>query len=157
MIYQLVYSSVPAKKTMQSHLYMILRHARLKNELRGVTGVLAFVDNVFIQVLEGEKKDVMNTFEKIRKDARHTNIKILLEGEVDNRTFPNWEMAYACPGERDMANWRGLYNATTIQEILINLQNTIDMAPKFFAEVLRTVAQTKQEFDPIPYKPTFSI
>ena len=49
---------------MQSHLHIILRHARQKNKLRNVTGLLVFVDNTFLQVLEGEETDVKNVFDK---------------------------------------------------------------------------------------------
>ena len=66
MLYQLFYSSISARKMMKSHLYMILRQARLNNELSNVTGLLVFVDGLFLQVLEGEESAVKNIFENIR-------------------------------------------------------------------------------------------
>ena len=104
MSYQLVYSSSPAKKMMQSHLYIILRNARLKNKRSNITGLLVFTDGIFLQVLEGEENIVKTIFETIQSDTRHQDITILFEGYVGDRAFPNWEMAYSSPSARDMAN-----------------------------------------------------
>lgn len=132
---------------MQSHLYIILRNARLKNKRSNVTGLLVFTDGIFLQVLEGEEKIVKTVFETIQSDTRHQDINILFEGYVGDRAFPNWEMAYASPSAREMANWGGLDNATTIQAILSNMKSKPDMAPKFFAAVIHNIANTKQEAD----------
>lgn len=147
MSYQLVYSSSPAKKMMQSHLYIILRNARLKNKRSNITGLLVFTDGIFLQVLEGEENIVKTIFETIQSDTRHQDITILFEGYVGDRAFPNWEMAYSSPSARDMANWSGLDNATTIQAILSNMKSKPDMAPKLFAAVIHNIANTKQEAD----------
>ena len=63
MLYQLVYSSKAINKMILSHLIGILRKARINNKLSDVTGLLVFVDGMFLQVLEGEEgkvKDLMN-------------------------------------------------------------------------------------------------
>lgn len=145
MPYQLVYSSSPAKKMMQSNLYIILRNARLKNKRANVTGLLVLTDGSFLQVLEGEENIVKTIFEKIQLDTRHQDITILSEGNVENRAFPNWEMAYASPSARDMANWSGLDNATTIQAILSNMKSRPDLAPKLFEALMNNIATTNQE------------
>lgn len=147
MPYQLVYSSSPAKKMLQSHLYIILRNARLKNKRANITGLLVFTDGIFLQVLEGDENAVRTIFQKIQSDTRHQNITTLFEGHVADRAFPNWEMAYASPSARDMANWSGLDNATTIQAILSSMKSKPDLAPKIFAAVIKNIAETKQEAD----------
>ena len=145
MLYQLVYSSVPAGRMMKSHLYMILRQARLNNKLSNVTGLLVFVDGMFLQVLEGEESAVKNIFEKIKSDKRHSHISILFESNVEERAFPNWEMAYASPSARDLATWSGLNNTTTIQETILNIEKNKNLAPKILIELLDNIDKTEQD------------
>lgn len=125
MLYQLVYSSSPEKKMMKSHLYIILRLARMKNKLSNLTGMLVFVENMFFQVLEGEQADVKAVFERIKVDPRHKDIEILLERNIDTRTFSDWEMAYASPSTSDLAAWSGFHNTTTIQDIMSKIKDDV--------------------------------
>jgi hypothetical protein len=121
--YQMVYSSLAGKKMLKSDLYIILRQARHNNKISGVTGLLVYTDRHFFQVLEGNKEVVSVLFEKISSDKRHSNIRILYESEVDGRSFPNWEMAYATPSARELANWAGLKNATTLEDTLNSMES----------------------------------
>lgn len=150
MPYQLVYSSAPTKKMMKSHLYMILRQSRINNKLNNVTGLLIFVDDLFFQVLEGEEITVKNIFERIKKDKRHQNINILFEGNVKERAFPKWEMAYASPSSKEIAAWAGLHNTTTIQEIILNMGKKPDLFPKIFVELLADIEKSDQELNDTP-------
>ena len=121
--YQIVYSSLASKKMLKSDLYIILRKARHNNKMRSVTGLLVYIEQSFFQVLEGDKKLVSELFKKISSDERHTNIRILYEGEIDKRSFPNWEMAYATLSARELANWAGLKNTTTLENIFESMQS----------------------------------
>jgi len=145
MPYQLVYSSVPTKRMMKSHLYMILRQSRINNKLDNVTGLLVFVDGMFLQVLEGEEDTVKTIFERIKNDKRHQNIAILFEGNVKERAFPKWEMAYASPSAKEIAAWSGLHNTTTIQDTLLTIAAQPDLVPKIFVELLESIEKTEQD------------
>ena len=145
MLHQLVYSSAPAQKFMQSHLHMILRHARQNNKLRNVTGLLVFVDDTFLQVLEGEETEVKNVFDKIKSDHRHNDIKVLSDSPIQTRAFENWEMAYATPSARDMANWAGLHNTTTIEKVFEHITQNPNLVSGIFSNLLQSVSRTKQE------------
>ena len=129
---------------MKSHLYMILRQARLNNKLSNVTGLLVFVDGMFLQVLEGEESTVKNIFETIKNDKRHSHINIWFESNVKDRAFPNWEMAYASPSARDLATWSGLNNTTTIQETISSIEKNKNLAPKILIELLGNIQNTEQ-------------
>jgi hypothetical protein len=145
MLHQLVYSSAPAQNFMQSHLHMILRHARQKNKLRNVTGLLVFVDNTFLQVLEGEETEVKNVFDKIKSDHRHKDIKLLSDSPIQTRAFENWEMAYATTTAKEMANWAGLHNTTTVKKVLEHITQNPDLASGMFSNLLQSVSRSKQE------------
>ena len=43
-------------------------------------------------MLEGPKKKVSKVFEKIKQDDRHLEVKVLSEGTIKERLFPNWAM-----------------------------------------------------------------
>lgn len=46
----------------------------------------------FVQVLEGPRERVLETFQRISKDPRHSNVHVALEGEVEARRFGDWAM-----------------------------------------------------------------
>jgi hypothetical protein len=130
--YQLIYSSSAGKKMLKSDLYMILRKARMNNESKNITGLLVYSDMSFLQILEGEKEVVTQLFETISKDNRHADIKILHEGNVDQRIFSSWAMAYSAPSSKELATWAGLHSTTSVPETL----NRLMSEPKRISNVL---------------------
>jgi hypothetical protein len=122
-VHQLIYSSSPSKKVLKSHLYIILRQARKNNKINGVTGLLIYSGRHFFQILEGEKKVVSELFQRISSDKRHSGIQILCENDVDFRSFPSWEMAYATPSAKELATWSGLQSTTTVEATISSLKS----------------------------------
>jgi hypothetical protein len=59
----------------------------------GVTGLLVGVEGWFLQALEGARRDVSATFERIAKDPRHDALEIITAGPVDARLFGRWSMS----------------------------------------------------------------
>jgi hypothetical protein len=72
----------------------ILATARVSNKKAHVTGALAFNEIGFAQVLEGVDSDVMPIFERIRRDPRHGDLRVLSRMQSARRVFPYWSMAY---------------------------------------------------------------
>ena len=66
-IYQIVYSSQATSPMSLSDLEEMLVDARTENEKRSITGALIYVDDVFIQVLEGKKDTVLSLMQKIER------------------------------------------------------------------------------------------
>lgn len=73
----------------------ILVHARTYNHNHGITGMLAFNSNYFLQCLEGARTPVNDLYATITQDPRHQNIVILDYDEIAARAFPQWAMGYA--------------------------------------------------------------
>lgn len=96
----LAYTSVAAVGFQENELTDILQWSRKYNSNVGITGVLLYVRDSFIQVLEGEKKDVESLFEHIQQDPRHTNVTLLLNRTIIKRLFPDWAMGYTTINER---------------------------------------------------------
>jgi hypothetical protein len=78
----------------ESVLADILQSAVRHNQHNGVTGMLLYAEGNFLQVIEGEPAAVQETFERIRKDARHRNVTVLLEEPLSERHFSQWSMGY---------------------------------------------------------------
>jgi len=136
-VYQIVYTSIASKKMFKSDLYTILRQARNNNNSNGVTGMLAYTEQNFFQVIEGNKEVVSELFTKIHNDNRHHDARILYENEVYMRSFANWEMAYVSLSARELANWAGLGSATTIEDTLNKLQSEKDLVTELVENFLK--------------------
>ena len=70
---------------------------------RGVTGLLCYSGDVFIQVLEGGRDGVCDLFNEIVRDDRHTNVRILLFDEIAARKFGGWTMGQVNVGRLNPA------------------------------------------------------
>lgn len=138
MLYQVIYSSVASAVMPKSKLYRILTEARSSNQRNEITGVLVFAEGRFLQVVEGEKESVANIMMRISLDPRHEDVRILHEGIIESRSFPNWLMAYLTSNAKELANWAGLRNTATLEEVLTELQSS----PSGQAELLRHFIET---------------
>jgi hypothetical protein len=71
----------------------IVARASSNNRLRGVTGLLLFHRGWFLQVLEGPLEAVDDTFDRIRRDDRHTDIRTVADLPIAARAFGDWTMS----------------------------------------------------------------
>lgn len=90
----IVYMSFSSKSLSEADLNGFLARIRRKNQVQGITGLLLYNDEAFIQVIEGEKGIIDHVFKLISKDARHSNIVKLLEEPIEKRAFPDWSMGF---------------------------------------------------------------
>ena len=70
----------------------IHQQAKRNNAINNVTGVLLTTDKHFMQLLEGEPLQVEQTYQSIRQDSRHTNVRLIFSRNTTQRQFPNWHM-----------------------------------------------------------------
>ena len=84
-------------------LSQMMSVAKRNNQAVGITGALIFDELWFIQVLEGDRAPVWNTFQRIADDARHSHVILVEMREVPNRIFGNWWMGLMTRNERTQA------------------------------------------------------
>lgn len=72
----------------------ILLRSIHQNRMSAITGFLAIGEGRFLQLLEGPVAEVKATFERIRRDRRHTDLVIIAQGAADQRMFRDWNMAH---------------------------------------------------------------
>ena len=102
----------------ESVLADIVKTAKEANPKRGITGVLFFDRDRFVQVIEGEKTALNDLLELIKADPRHDDIEVIFDGEEDHQEFTEWNMdAFKLHGasqfddEEVLKNFRKIYQA----------------------------------------------
>lgn len=92
MLVRCAYASRSVETVTKQLLGSILEVSRKRNHEKGVTGFLCISGDVFIQVLEGGRDAISELFIKIANDPRHTNVRLLIYEEIQQRKFGNWSM-----------------------------------------------------------------
>ena len=87
------------------HLEQILGVAIVNNPRLGIGGALFLNPRTLqvVQTLEGVEAHVRPLYEKIAKDRRHTDCKILSEVRAKERTYEQWGML-----QGDLQDWSAL-------------------------------------------------
>ena len=88
---QLIYASRPFGFD-EGTLAAILVVARRCNERDGITGALICRGDLYLQLLEGPEEKVDATYQGIKRDRRHVEVKLLSRRNVTERLFPGWAM-----------------------------------------------------------------
>jgi len=141
MSYQIIYSSQATNSMSSASLEQILKDARTGNKKRDITGVLVYFEDVFVQILEGEKDAVCELMVSIARDSRHHSLKIFYEAEVEKRAFESWSMAYLSPTAEELSNWTGLEGAETIDNLLAHLYREPDRVPRILISLVEALAE----------------
>ncbi len=140
MFYQLIYSSRATQDFWPDDLFRLVETSRRKNALRAVTGMLLFREGQFLQLLEGPEREVKSVYEIVKRDPRHTDLKIVLTEEVAERQFPQWTMGF----ERLDEAWSVPRAWTTILEDGLNSASMAEN-PSRAKDLLLTFQHTLHE------------
>lgn len=77
-----------------SGIESLLLSAQRHNIRAGISGMLAFNGEYFLQVLEGGRTEVNRLYQRISTDPRHEELYLLHMEEISERLFADWSMAY---------------------------------------------------------------
>ncbi|KTR96114.1 hypothetical protein NS220_03295 [Microbacterium testaceum] len=88
------YSSTAASDFGERELDELLASSRAANLSRDLSGMLLFRGNRFLQVLEGPESLVRELIDRIRRDPRHRDMRVLVDEEIEQRRFADWTMGY---------------------------------------------------------------
>lgn len=92
MLVRLLYASRLAEGAGAEVVESILSQSRAKNPAHGITGVLCYAGDVFMQVLEGGRAPVNALYNRIARDERHREVMLLHYEEIAERRFGSWTM-----------------------------------------------------------------
>jgi hypothetical protein len=109
----LVYLSNAAYGFTEQDLKDILSVSRANNSKIGLSGVLIYCDGNILQVLEGPEEHVMNLYNKIEKDPRHTGLIMLQNREITVRSFDEWSMGFRSSSKGEFEEIEGYLDLRT--------------------------------------------
>jgi hypothetical protein len=105
---QTAYVSVAAESMSQEALLSLLQQCLENNEASGVTGMLLYGNETFLQVLEGDEAVVDDVIAKIRQDPRHTRIQFLYRRPLAARQYADWSMGFKLVSAQQLTGISGL-------------------------------------------------
>ncbi len=70
----------------------ILSQSRQHNPITGITGILCYGGDIFLQAIEGGRMAVSELYGHIQKDPRHKDVALLHYEEITERRFGGWTM-----------------------------------------------------------------
>lgn len=91
MRYTICYVSTAVEDIEQEEIKDLLQKWKERNNDDGVKGILLYSEGNFFQVLEGEKKSLLELFENIRKDSRHHSVIQILGKDIDNTGYDGYD------------------------------------------------------------------
>lgn len=95
-VFELAYVSVLSRMADIRGVADIVRRARSYNREHGLTGILVFDGERFCQHIEGDREAVLLLTDRIARDTRHEQFRILHQAvSVPRRRFGEWPLAYA--------------------------------------------------------------
>ena len=98
----LIYISRVSNNISSETLNKILNEARINNQRHGVSGVLLFNANYFLQIIEGARPVINQLLTNLINDDRHQEIEVVHCGEINKREWGDWSMAYASPSKSNL-------------------------------------------------------
>ena len=101
-MHEITYYSLAKPGLRAEDIAAILETARSFNATNNISGCLLYHQNQFIQILEGDALILRDLIARIKTDKRHSFFYPIAEGEKEQRTFPNWTMAYRQFSDDDM-------------------------------------------------------
>ena len=103
MLSKLIYASQAVRPCSESDLESLLVAARRHNASHGLSGLLLYANQSFLQILEGELDELTVLYERIATDARHTRLRLLVSAPISTRKFACWSMGFEQIDERQMS------------------------------------------------------
>ncbi len=108
-LHALLYRSVATPRITDRDLHDILLKSMRANSRRSVTGLLLYSgglyghQRLFVQWLEGPEPAVSETYGRICRDPRHSDLEVFARGRLadlvqGHRLFPHWSMSVDMPG-----------------------------------------------------------
>jgi hypothetical protein len=91
-LYRLIYVSQAISGLAYPDLVDIAEKSERNNKNVGITGMLTFGDSMFLQVLEGSRRVISQTYNRILLDQRHNNAELIDFSEIEHRDFGLWSM-----------------------------------------------------------------
>ncbi|MES2912186.1 MAG: BLUF domain-containing protein [Pseudomonadota bacterium] len=126
-LFELMYVSTLAPDEDPGIVAAIAAHARLANEMLGVTGLLVYDGHRFAQHLEGSEEAVTALYARIEADTRHTAVNLRHHGACGHRRYPQFSMGFSDIGNASaLQELEGLSGAAALAAFA-GIRNTVEL------------------------------
>ncbi|MGZ8974783.1 EAL domain-containing protein [Methylomagnum sp.] len=109
-IFFLLYVSQITQPMNQAEIETLVSKSNAFNQSVGITGCLVYQDGYFMQMVEGTHEHVLALRERIQRDPRHREFRVVIQGWQRCRVFENWSMAFRdmskSNDDPDFTGWR---------------------------------------------------
>jgi hypothetical protein len=105
---QVTYISHVSEPLSSEQLLALLLQCRTQNAERGITGMLIYGNCTFLQTIEGDEDVIDPLMEKISKDGRHEDIRLLTRRSIESRQYADWSMGFAQVTDEGLKDVQGL-------------------------------------------------
>ncbi len=110
---RLLYYSSASEHLQQNDIRSILSKSIKYNTHKNITGVLVYDKHYFMQLLDGDRDEVNELYNRVIQDPRHSNIRLIHYGALAGQRFTEWSMGIAYlpsfPKARIEANYGGFF------------------------------------------------
>jgi hypothetical protein len=101
---RMIYCSQANVDFSPEELISLLELSRVNNQASGLTGMLLYSSQSFLQMLEGDPAALEETYARITADGRHVNLRLLMNIDVPARLFPDWTMGFEHVDDEELAD-----------------------------------------------------
>jgi hypothetical protein len=101
---RIIYCSQATHDFSPEELVELLELSRVRNEAVGLSGMLLYSSQSFLQLLEGDADALAATYTRIHADGRHMNLRLLMDAEVATPLFPDWSMGFEHIDDEELAD-----------------------------------------------------
>jgi hypothetical protein len=133
MLVRLLYVSRALDPKAEEETDSILDSSRQHNIANGITGILCYGGGIYLQAIEGGRKQVNELYGHILRDARHKDVVLLHYQEITERRFGGWTMGkvnlsklntsivlkYSEQPELDPYSVSGLVSLALLEELML--------------------------------------
>lgn len=116
-IRQVVYLSSESSSMCDTELHNLRDEALSNNTRHGVTGLLLYVNKVFMQIIEGPHAEIGRLFDNIQCDKRNQAIVEMFDRSIDDRAFTGWSMGFHSPTAADEVSEKGFHNLRSREDL----------------------------------------
>lgn len=92
---RLVYVSTCADNVEVADIQSLLKVAERRNPEQGISGMLCWSGEFFLQCIEGDRAPVTQCFARILSDTRHHSVELILSAPTSVRWFSQWGMGFS--------------------------------------------------------------
>lgn len=136
MRYAICYVSTAVESINTEEIQKLLKKAEENNNKNGLKGMLLYSEGNFLEVIEGEKSYVLELFNDIKNDPRHTNIIQILGKDIDHGAYDGFES--------DIVTDKNKYDPTIIKDYMYHLEGMDPGTQEVVRRILEVFIETSK-------------